>query len=188
MNCFWYWPVGIAAQVFGPIAGSVGELFEIRPCGPPDQSSGHGTAQGWIMKPALAALFASRSWQGLSLRLGAGILGTWRDRGVTRGELLNLIGKRPGLILRLCDALLDLGESRFDERLGSRCHLGLDLRRDRNSVGAGLGCHGPIWAETAMQINAHFQASTRERLQCNVADPVDCGRWCDATLRNACLE
>lgn len=126
------------------------------------------------MKPVLAALFAFRSGQGHSLRLGAGILGTWRDRGVTRGELLNLIGKRPDLVLQLGDALLEFGESRFDERLDGRRHLGLDLRRDLNSIGARLGFHGPIWAEPAMQINAHFQVSTRERLQRNVADLLDC--------------
>jgi hypothetical protein len=69
-----------------------------------------------------------------------------------------LIGQQPDLIFQFGDALLVLGESRFDECLDGRRHLGLDLRRDPKPAGALLGCHVPMTAGTAgLKINTSFQ-------------------------------
>lgn len=71
----------------------------------------------------LSALLAILSRQRLSLGFGVRMFGAGRQRRISRGEFLNLVGERSDLLLELVDTFLITSHQSFDEitcRLGFR--------------------------------------------------------------------
>lgn len=71
----------------------------------------------------LSALLSILSRQRLSLGFGVRMFGAGRQRGISRGEFLNLVGERSDLLLELVDTFLITSHQSFDEitcRLGFR--------------------------------------------------------------------
>jgi hypothetical protein len=92
---------------------------------------------------------------GLSVRM----LGAGRQGRILGSQLLDFRFQFGDAFLKLGVTFLEGCECRQYKCLDGRRHFRLDLGRDLDSAGVLLGCHLPIWAETA-DSNQHQFSNT----------------------------